>query len=183
MWETAKKTKVEIGGGSVEFVATGHLASIVSITGDLIKIELSSVVYTGTIEQDGTALMLLWDDGDRWTRIRRTATRDGPHTRRNSQSRASASPLPPAADLADVQGDWILGSVEVHVNGSIVSWSSGARAQIVANDKTGHFELLPEQGGRVNLSATLKDGALCWCNGSVWTRRLVTETQDLEPEV
>eukprot|EP00746_Dinoflagellata_sp_MGD_P164508 gnl/MRDRNA2_/MRDRNA2_93157_c0_seq1.p1 gnl/MRDRNA2_/MRDRNA2_93157_c0~~gnl/MRDRNA2_/MRDRNA2_93157_c0_seq1.p1 ORF type:complete len:391 (-),score=69.41 gnl/MRDRNA2_/MRDRNA2_93157_c0_seq1:439-1611(-) len=77
------------------------------------------------------------------------------------------------ASISEVQGKWIIesasgGQVEVVVDGSSVSWSTGSEAMLVA--KNGQF-MLTNQSGKIYLTGeSTTRGALCWTNGSVWKR-------------
>jgi hypothetical protein len=86
------------------------------------------------------------------------------------------------AVISDVQGRWIIassssssGQVEVVVDGSKVSWSTGLEAKLVA--RNGQF-MLTNQSGKIYLTGESPTrGSLCWTNGSVWKRSAELATE------
>jgi len=78
----------------------------------------------------------------------------------------------PKASISAVQGKWIIdssgGQVEVIVDGSSVSWSTGSKAVLTA--RNGQF-MLTSPSGKIYLTGEAPlQGAIWWTNGSVWKR-------------
>jgi hypothetical protein len=76
------------------------------------------------------------------------------------------------SSISDVQGTWLIdssaGQVEVVVDGSSVTWSTGSKAMLVA--RNGQF-MLTSPSGKIYLTGEEKSqGALSWTNGSTWKR-------------
>merc|ERR1711904_171994 len=180
-----------MGGAKAKLVVRHEQVCLTSESG---KLFLSADVR----EDGNGDLNLHWTDGSIWSRQQQmdtSRTIDSGSSRQSSPRSPSSSPSMfnkvqrtlsgkfskrkidhgRKAELSDAQGKWIInsskvddGRVEVVVDGSSVSWSTGSRAVLVAKNE--QFMLTSESGKIYLTGETSAEGTLRWTNGSVWKR-------------